>query len=436
MSFSDRLSQDQEKWNNLSCKDKDIIPSSIDEIDRWVQKIANCMKSSPKNSDQIGPDSFSRGKKISTLFGILKDGELMDALSNNNDCLIHSFLTCVSPIFRKFEKDTRHHIAGYFRRFILSKIPNIPNDVKDRLLSYRFLTTGELIHISKHFKIPIIIIQDGPTPITRNIEIFPSLDDNFWNDKSNAEFILIHGDNSHFTPIKYDKEYIKTLTYNSVQKINGEITAEMASYLTSESDITRKLNLVTQGFIDIIKDDIEIMKKEVDNIKNNTDYSKSLKMSSIIEIFKISEDKYLDNILHNKLITEDLKDKASALIHDALITELISSKSKDNKNQLRKIKDLEKEYGHSRMSYENALSKAIEISLVESKNNVVKPATENSTILRSMSMKARIGNGPETQYRATVHKPAPSNAKGGKRNTKKAKRVKKHNTKKTKRMRN
>ena len=93
-----RFKADRSEWEALVCDNKDQIGQSIDEIDQWVRRIAECMAvkngiTTIENSDQIGPDQFSHGiETISGSFGILQGGQLMNALGNNNDCLIHSFL--------------------------------------------------------------------------------------------------------------------------------------------------------------------------------------------------------------------------------------------------------------------------------------------------------------------------------------------------------
>lgn len=39
--------------------------------------------------------------------------------ANRNDCLIHAFLTAVSPIFRQLNPNDKNIVASYFRRIIL-----------------------------------------------------------------------------------------------------------------------------------------------------------------------------------------------------------------------------------------------------------------------------------------------------------------------------
>ena len=56
----------------------------------------------------------------------------MQASGNNHDCLIHSFLTCVSTEFRTLGVPSRNEFANLFRRGIFPAMP-VPLDIDDRL---------------------------------------------------------------------------------------------------------------------------------------------------------------------------------------------------------------------------------------------------------------------------------------------------------------
>jgi hypothetical protein len=435
------MEQDQKGWRDLKCSNKDQIPESISEIDQWIQNIALCISANLKNTDQISRDPFSNQKRISDSFGILAGGQLMNALGDNNDCLIHSFLTCVSPSFRKLEDPIRSRIAGYFRRFILANIPGIDAKVHDRLQSYHFLTGGEIEFLSKTYQIPIINIQDGDHEIDRTMEIFPASEDSFLkskNDTYTGPFYIIHGDNVHFTPIAYNGVYDMMLNYGEVNAVAATITAEHAEVFMATSEENAKLELVKQDFKDRIQPIMASIKKEIADSNNNNQQKKSIKMSSMLEILTPITDEYIEDIIRQKLIGRELLDKAHVAIRSTLVDELSKNILLNTPNTFsNKMKDLEKFAGQHGLSDDDALSKAIKASLNESSAvtaaNMIPSVQSANVILRTMSMKARIGADEETHYNAIVYK---SVKNGGKRNTKKASRVKRRNTKKTKRVRN
>jgi hypothetical protein len=491
-----RFAADRSEWDALVCDNKDQIGRSIDEIDRWVRRIAECMAvkngdTTIANSDQIGPDQFSHGvRTISGSFGILQGGQLMNALGNNNDCLIHSFLTCVSPTFRTVVEEARMKIAGYFRRFILPTIQNLhnvkPSDVtimRERLQSYHFLTGAEINILSSHYQVPIINIQDGGGPLERSIEIFPTQTDTaFWNSKNGSydgPFYIIHGDDTHFTPVMYAGSYQIRQKRADLMKIASDITKSRADVFEAESDEAAKLEIVKQDFIYRIKPIIDSFKHEI--VPSNNSESNSIKLSSILEILTPVTNQYIDDIIQQGLIVDTLKDKAYTTVHTALLQELSkkNASSTTPNAPLNDISELEKFAGQAGLTDDDALSMAIKASKNQSNgtarantvpgnllqppslthivntspinrtpeltrqvherigNALLKPFSTNpinlsrsGNVLRTLSgITATVGE-TSGKYTATVYEPV---KRGGKRNTKKAMRVKKQKTKKLKR---
>ncbi len=473
-----RFAKDRAEWNALECDNKDQTGRSINDLDRWVRSIAECLAikngvTTIANSDQIGPDQYSHGiHTISRSFGILAGGQLMNALGNNNDCLIHSFLTCVSPTFRNVVEQSRIRIAGYLRRFVLPTIIESSYNQADaniiyllhRLESYHFLTGGDIDFLSSHYQVPIINIQDGNGPLQRSMEIFPKINNtNFWNSKSGTytgPFYVIHGDDTHFTPVIYGGAYEIKERRADLIKIASDITQAHAAVFEAASEESAKLETVKEDFRYRIQPIIVSIKKDMAASNNTNVESKSITSSSMLEVLTPITKQYVDDIIDQNLIDIKLKDQIYAAIYTVLLEELATNTKNNNKalttsnvstttsnvstNDIKKIEEYAGQYG---LSDEDALLKAIKASLNEStgvgsargssSNQVtqVKPASPvsiNQSMLRTMSMKARIGNGPETQYSATVYKPATAVVNGGKRNTKKAKRAKKQKTKKLK----
>lgn len=469
--IENRFAKDRAEWNALVCDNKDQTGQSINDLDQWVRRIAECMaikngSTTIANSDQIGPDQYSHGiHTISGSFGTLAGGQLMNALGNNNDCLIHSFLTCVSPTFRNVVEQSRIRIAGYLRRFVLPTIIESSYNQADadiiyllhRLESYHFLTGGDIDFLSSHYQVPIINIQDGNGPLQRSMEIFPKINNtNFWNSKSGAytgPFYVIHGDDTHFTPVIYDGSYGINRRRVDLIKIASDITQAHANVFEAASEEGAKLETVKEDFRYRIQPIIASIKKDMAASNNVNVESKSITSSSMLEVLTPVTKQYVDDILDQNLIDIKLKDEIYAAIYTVLLEELATNTKKNNKasttpnvstNDIKKIEEYAGQYG---LSDEDALLKAIKASLNEStsvrsangssSNQVtqVKPASTvsiNQLMLRTMSMKARIGNGPETQYSAIVYKPATAVVNGGKRNTKKTMRLKKQKTKKLK----
>lgn len=507
--IAERFAADRSEWEALACNNKDQIGRSIDEIDRWVGRIAGCMaiKNSSitiANSGQIDPDQFSHGDRtISDSFGFLEGGQLMNALGNNNDCLIHSFLTCVSPIFRTVVEEARIKIAGYFRRFILPTIQNLHNvkqkdvdTMRERLRSYHFLTGGEINILSSHYQVPIINIQDGESPLERSMEIFPTrMDTAFWNSKNgayNGPFYMIHGDDTHFTPVMYAGSYEIRRRDGDLIQIASEITKERDDVFGEASTEAEKLEIVKQDYIYLIQPTVDSFKKEI--VESNSSITKSLKLSNFLEILTPITKQYIDDIIQQGLIDQELKEKAYTTVHTALLQELskknassstLSSTSSNTSSATpnapsNNISKLEEYAFQAGLTDDDALLIAIKASKNESKgttpanrvpgnplqspsltrtdstnsvfendnNNTINlrgtipsritdtlvknpiKLTTSGNILRTLSGITATVDKTSGKYTATVYEPVKS---GGKRNTKKAMRVKKQKTKKLKR---
>lgn len=451
---------EQKEWNALVCPDKDVVLNAISEIGAWVTRIANCMNAVPSKI-QIMPDSS--GHVVSAAFTTddsslnLSGGQLMDALGDNNDCLIHSFLTCVSVQFRKYDRNVRSKLASYFRRFILPTIPGIDPNVRKRLQSYNFLTGGEIEFLSIRYRIPIVNLQDGDHAIERSMEIFPPKENTFWKGKDDTytgPFYFIHGDNAHFTPIRFNGSvYDMKFNYGKIKEIADKITAEHDAVFEAVAGENEKLEKVKDGFKGVLEPDMASIKKEMAMLNKDNKQSRSIKISSMLEILKFSAEKYVNDIIKSKLIDESLQEKARTAIYTTLLDELSKNISSNvntpisSSNKINKLEQLEKISGQSGMSNSDALSQAIKASLGESANTIVKPANAlvkpantplpvaltsgKQKVLRSMTkIVAKIGTGPESLYDVNVYEPVTIN--GGKHKTKKFKRSKKRNTKKLK----
>jgi glutaminyl-tRNA synthetase len=95
-------------------KVNDLLKShNINIIDKWIQHFNN-------NHDNY---KFDQGKiemkdKINKICGF-KHLWIIQTSGRDNNCLIHSFLMCVSPFYRKLNNKNKHNSASYFRKNIM-----------------------------------------------------------------------------------------------------------------------------------------------------------------------------------------------------------------------------------------------------------------------------------------------------------------------------
>ena len=269
--FAERLTDKQKAlFNNQSCdvtfEDKDTY--SINDIDVWMTKINRCFAqgqasataSTLSSTAQISDTFEEIGVKKDIAGGQFKNAERISASGNQYDCLIHSFLTCVTCVtkqFEKYSKEKRDVIASIFRRIVLPelfkknqnkiypKTSNVKDDqyntnwtniIQNLIAPYdtnkilRDLSTGEADLLAKLFHINIIIIRDSATPSNRSIEICPYTQ-NLSQVHDEDDYIVIHGMPGHFEPVrfrggvylrKFSKKPLEALQTAIYQQLGGD----------------------------------------------------------------------------------------------------------------------------------------------------------------------------------------------------------------------
>ena len=114
-------------------EDEQLIQAfSYDAIERWVSVKANSMErreGATRTVKQLQSDQLPKESK-----DLFAGFERMVSSGNQNDCLIHSLLTSLSPTFRTLEKADKDSIASNFRREVLWSLLN--KEKED--LPYRF----------------------------------------------------------------------------------------------------------------------------------------------------------------------------------------------------------------------------------------------------------------------------------------------------------
>ena len=88
------------------------------------------------------------------------NGKRMSSSGASNDCLIHSFLTSVSPNFRKLSKQDKEAFASLFRRKIYSKLlKKQTEEDKNRIQGNEFLVDADILNLSKLYKVQFLVFE-------------------------------------------------------------------------------------------------------------------------------------------------------------------------------------------------------------------------------------------------------------------------------------
>ena len=159
--------------------------------------------------------------------------EQMQSSGNMNDCLIHSFLTAASFVFRKLDREHKNAVARYFRTNICSKIPthgSLDNqtyiDIKNEFTTSNVLYSENMEILTSHFKIGCLLYRQITmldfVPATVTAENLPQL-----------YMIVFNPDNRHYDSLKYKNDYLfamNTLPKNIALKELIKTTCKFSAY--------------------------------------------------------------------------------------------------------------------------------------------------------------------------------------------------------------
>jgi hypothetical protein len=105
--------------------------TSVNDIDNWIlyeSGNVNGMiyRDTPKGAETIreSNDTQTLQEKFTTILGAIGNGKRMQASGSNSDCLIHSFLICISNAYRTLDEEQKNAIGYLFRRLILPELPS------------------------------------------------------------------------------------------------------------------------------------------------------------------------------------------------------------------------------------------------------------------------------------------------------------------------
>ena len=446
-----QLQAEDKEWDELKCVGKDIAPIDIKGLHIWVQRIAVCLKAVPDDRDKIGIDPYTNGYKLRDYFGPLKDGQLMNADGANNDCLIHSFLTCVCNHFRTCGVEVRRKIARYFRRFIATQIPNI--NQRD-LNSFLPLSTSELKHLCKQYEVPFIVVKGSAYPVDREMEILPEDEEKFWEDKKDSitlPYYIIHGSGVHFTPVSWNQIYEKTrVKYTELKTLrDGILKAQIDDEPINEirkqkTDKVMNDFLNTDQEIQKIKAEIALLSTQPDKLAYiNTNILRithilHTKINSLQPVMNYRRDyAYANELRYLTLIGGapaaplplPKKEQVFAVEDMDLAAAIEASKRSYEAEQLTPSGDYDATLAKALLNsletekQDKAKRVANSITTTSSANSIRLLSSRPTNLKKTVQASAKIGNNPATNYTAYVSDGVfvEQVVRGGKRRTKKTK---------------
>jgi len=196
--------------------------NSIDDLNKWVAEVANSRNFIIDHIRNVMEANITG--TLGRFFGPLRNAQVMRASGNNNDCLIHSFLSCCSSNFRRLKPvANKNAVATMFRRELLPWFVDngLLNYNKDSLMAREFLDDNLGQALADKFKVNILFVLTAPE---RGAILKGCRTDEF------DTTIVIHGDRTHFTPVKIsDHENYLTEVYNAQMAMStalGNITPE------------------------------------------------------------------------------------------------------------------------------------------------------------------------------------------------------------------
>jgi hypothetical protein len=299
----------------------EALPVDHRALCNWVRSAATSIGGIASDNDRLGVDPYTNGYVLESYFEPLQGGTLMNALGNNNDCLVHSFLSCVCPNFRKYDAPIRSTIASFFRRFMMTRM-DFTEDGMRELKSYDFLDTNALSILCVYFRLQFIIVKKGKYPVDRHIEFIPEFDDTItynWrplNNKNRGPFYVIHGSGAHFTPVAWnnnyalvDKNFIDLR--NIADKINREAGDDQVQDERRKRNTERKIHdFLSLYDLNVIRDRID----EEDDQKEKDD---------ILSEHVIQLGAQLDRYINTLNETECRRDYAGSIAVDSIIRAII-----------------------------------------------------------------------------------------------------------------
>jgi len=166
-------------------------------------------------SDEKEPIRFVReitGLGVNNLFR-------MNASGNNQDCLIHSFLSSTCPRFRNITQRSRDEFANIFRRYVLLRLPVFQcfrSEAMTRsiMADIGFLGDSVVDLLAAQFGVNILAINGrmnsfvSITPESLRVILPKTCIDSLPNSELFDNTIIIYTSDAHFEPVRFGDKYI------------------------------------------------------------------------------------------------------------------------------------------------------------------------------------------------------------------------------------
>jgi len=222
--------------------DNETIDSGRNDND--VNEDLDEMNTIEKLNEQIGGlyeggDEDKETKKKGTNLENFDHKELymMVSSGNENDCLIHTFLTAVSENFRKLDEDSKIQFAQNFRNPMYLKIAEkvdtegVDKNAETRITSAEFLTDVDIVNLSKFYKLNILVFEDEKQGKMGNeIQTMPRCI-TFHENGEDADAYMFYGNNSHYESVRNASGY--TIPYDEAKAIEKAKPCEFHEEATS-----------------------------------------------------------------------------------------------------------------------------------------------------------------------------------------------------------
>lgn len=211
--------------------------NTIEKLDIYIKTFLNGPET---ETDVAGPisdtiPSLCSKKGLDEFQKDLCSWNRMVSSGNKFDCLIHSFLTMVSPHFRKLSVSLKDTLASAFRRTLFLKFPLVERSadrdtVKEQIpATYVYLTDSELQILSLTYKINIIVFEQAKSEkVGGQIQKMPATITPIDNFEKSDVFYLLSNRNKHYEAVKAKNSYTinrKTML-DILEKFPQEFTGE------------------------------------------------------------------------------------------------------------------------------------------------------------------------------------------------------------------
>lgn len=333
--------------------------TSVNDIDNWILYESGNVNGmiyhdTPKDAETIreSNDTQMLQEKFTTILGAIANGKRMQASGSNSDCLIHSFLTCISNAYRTLDEEQKNAIGYLFRRLILPELPseltadermvlriefggdsvdkfndyNVIDDFNqlepDNLASASYLSEITGRRLANRFKVNILFVFSNQQKYIHR-HIHPTI--------PRMNTICIYGTGGHFEPIRFESGY--------VVQMENDVIVDLCNNVTKTEfggdDIPLDVVLSRSKQIGEIEQKIETLdgyesidpsKRDVYRLLYQANPQVTT-VSELDEIYKAEQEAY--QAIRKMDIEHSKKPKVSIVVEESLAKQIDSNSDKD-----------------------------------------------------------------------------------------------------------